>query len=169
MNAADPTNDAERIGRWEKAFAGADGLRVPPRRNLMIRRLVVFGLLVLATGWPVLSAVLGNSEWRGWPVFCAVCLPFFLFFGLQTGRALLTGRPVLVVDRTGIAVGKQQLAWPDITAIDLQKKNLPQGLQSIGITAGNRRLDLTEEHLENLSVFERWLERVWKKQTTHDD
>jgi hypothetical protein len=155
--------DRAQAGEWGQELARAGELRFPPRRNLMIRRLVVIGLVAVGTGSQVVSAVLGRSEWLWWPVFCAVLVPFAVLSCWQTARSLSTGRPVLVVDRTGVALGDEQLTWAEVTAISVPKARFLQGLQSIGVTAAGHRLDITEEHVKELTVFGHWLEHVWQQ------
>jgi hypothetical protein len=102
---------------WAAEFARTGEVRIPPRRWLTGVKTLFFGFILANQVGPVVSAALGRQNWLWWPLIALLCIPVFIALVWTNARASLFGRPVFVVDRTGVSLGRQRLAWEDVETV----------------------------------------------------
>jgi hypothetical protein len=107
---------------WAAEFARTGEVRVPPRRRVTALKTLLYGLLLanqvgVIVG-VIVSAALGRQNWLWWPLFCVVSAPVFLAFVCRYAWISLRGRPVLIVDKIGVSLGRKRLAWEDVKTIE---------------------------------------------------
>ncbi|MFF0264462.1 hypothetical protein [Kribbella sp. NPDC004536] len=75
-----------------------------------------------------------------------------------SGWQLLTRRPVLTVDTTGIRLGRRRfVAWTDIDSLT-ELDSSGDGLSfAVVPTTARRKLRLTDRHVRNVAAFRYWL------------
>ncbi|WP_145804963.1 hypothetical protein [Kribbella amoyensis] len=81
-------------------------------------RFVMFGSVLAYQVATLVSVLAGRQGWLWFPVFALLSLPISALLTWTSGRACLAGQPVLVVDGTGVSLGRKHLAWQDIEAIE---------------------------------------------------
>ncbi|HWD81660.1 MAG TPA: hypothetical protein VG497_22350 [Kribbella sp.] len=78
---------------------------------------------------------------------------------------LITQRPYLVVDRTGIHQGRRSMPWPEVGSIGLIRG--PGPIRQLPIHPKNvwaRDLILSRQHVNDLPTFRTWLEEILEEQ-----
>jgi hypothetical protein len=98
------------------------------------------------------------------------CVLFALTFVPQMSYliwSLWTGRPLLIVDHEGVALGKNRLAWPEIKSIRISHLS-PGGSVTIVCLSDPRRrsIGVQTTHVEYLDNFAYWLRAVHNQQHT---
>ncbi|WP_133802982.1 hypothetical protein [Kribbella caucasensis] len=72
---------------------------------------------LISTTGSLIQAIRGDRPWGWWEIGSVVMVPILLALGYVTVSSLITARPELIVDRTGLTMDKQYLAWNEMTAI----------------------------------------------------
>lgn len=103
---------------WAEEFARTGEVRIPPRRWLAGLKTLLFGIVLANQLGAVVPAALGRQDWLWWPLIALLCTPVFVALVWTSARASLFGRPVLVVDSTGVSLGRRRLAWKDVKAVE---------------------------------------------------
>jgi hypothetical protein len=103
---------------WAAEFARTGEVRVPPRRRITALKTLLYGLLLANQVGAVVSAALGRQNWLWWPLFCVVSAPLFIAYVWTYARISLLGQPVLVVDKSGVSLGRKRLDWKDIKIVE---------------------------------------------------
>ncbi|MEV4266292.1 hypothetical protein [Kribbella sp. NPDC049584] len=103
---------------WAAEFVRAGEVRIAPRRRVTALKAMLYGFLVANEVAAVVSAALGRQSWRWWPLFCVVAVPTVVPLVWMYARLSLSGRPILILDRSGVSLGRKRLAWDEITAIE---------------------------------------------------
>ncbi|GAA1129300.1 hypothetical protein GCM10009630_29000 [Kribbella jejuensis] len=78
---------------------------------------------------------------------------------------LITQRPYLIVDRSGIRQGRRSIAWTDVGSIGLIRG--PRPVRQLPVHPKNiwaNDLLLTRQHVNDLQTFKTWLEELLEEQ-----
>ncbi|GAA1605338.1 hypothetical protein GCM10009789_69120 [Kribbella sancticallisti] len=148
-------------GVWAEEFERSGRVVFPQRRRRIWVRL---GLMLLAGlyGAGTMSDAFGDAGGGGLfaMIYFALYAAVAVFFGWQ----LVTRRPVLTVDRTGIRYGRRKpgLAWEDVATIGFVSggpkimRTLPVIPQSVWANP----LNVQQDNVKDLQAFAGWLTEV---------
>jgi hypothetical protein len=103
---------------WTAEFAKTGEVRVPPRRRVTALKTLLYGFLLANEIGAVVSAALGRQNWLWWPLFCLVAAPLLIPLIRVYVRMALFSRPVLVVDKIGVSLGRKRLTWESVKTIE---------------------------------------------------
>jgi len=112
-------------------------------------------------GWALVTAgrLPDMLDDGGWRYVAYLLIATYAGVAIMIGWQLVTQRPVLVVDRRGIHVGRQRfMPWSDIGSIGFVSG--PKPLRQFPVQPKNvwaKNLVLTQRHVNDLSAFRLWL------------
>ncbi|MDX2971893.1 hypothetical protein [Kribbella solani] len=145
---------------WAAELESEGSVVFPPRRVRVYARLVGFGLLTVVSALTNLQHLQNDDISGTLGVLRLTALAAFMY---GTGHAvwqLITKRPVLTVDESGITRGRT-LPWSAISRIDA-----PVGLplaRSVRVQPTDRRtrpLTITPDNVDDLDALTPWLRSV---------
>jgi hypothetical protein len=144
---------------WMKAWESKGEVVLPHRRRPLWWRA---GLTLLLTANSCLSLLTTmRDEPALFKVVTTLAIPCWAWFFGYTVWQLITGRPILRIDRAGIHYGTRkrfQLSWDRIDTIsDPIGKWLFAYLNIRPYDENPRRIPISHLHVEDLHPFARWL------------
>ncbi|TDU91454.1 hypothetical protein EV138_5060 [Kribbella voronezhensis] len=154
---------------WSAEFEKAERVVFPQRRDRLAIRLAVFVLLLAMSVWSNVDHVLHGDVSGAVGVLRITALVGFLAVVALTTFQLITRRPTITVDRTGIHVDRRTagfLPWPEIAHID-DPSGLP-GLRTIQVHPidGSTALGIPQDNARDLSELATWLRTVHAQRTS---
>jgi len=170
---------------WAAEFARTGGVRIPPRRWVTALKTLLFGFLLANQVGPVVSAILGRQNWLWWPLFCLVASPVFIALIWTYARSSLLGRPVLVVDKIGVSLGRRRLAWEDVKTIESPnslrrrpfdpRRPVDASREWFGYVTiapatqrRTRQISVGKDHVRDLEGLAVWLDALRRERQTGD-
>jgi hypothetical protein len=145
-------------------------VQFPQRRRRLLVRLALICLLFANSLWSFVND-LRLSSFGGTDFFRGLTVIFFLAAAGLTLWQLVTGRPVLTVDRNGISLGRHQrrsrLRWNEIGKI-ADPAGIP-GLRFVQILPLNvwaAGFAFGQDNVKDLDAFAAWLRRSRESMTT---
>lgn len=155
---------------WTAEFESRGVMRFPQRRRRLLVRLALVCLLFANSLWSFVDDLRLNS-FGGTDFFRGLTVIFFLAAAGLTLWQLVTGRPVLTVDRSGISLGRHQrrsrLQWNEIGKI-ADPAGIP-GLRSVQVLPLNvwaPGFALGQDNVKDLDAFAVWLRQCRESMTT---
>jgi hypothetical protein len=155
---------------WTAEFDSTGQVVLPQRRKRLWIRVAI------------LSVFLGNKVWsfaeRGHDqldtIFAVLSLVFMAVLASAIGFTfwqLVTRRPVVTIDRTGVRVGRRSLAWSDIARIE--SPTGPPGLRTVVIApttrVDTRALGIHQDNASDLRTLATWLQAQHTQRRRSDD
>ncbi|MFC5260800.1 hypothetical protein ACFPJ1_01665 [Kribbella qitaiheensis] len=169
--------------QWTTEFAKTGEVRVPPRRSVTALKTLLYGFLLANEIGAVVSAALGRQNWRWWPLFCLVAAPALIPLIWWYVRMALFGRPVLVVDKDGVSLGRERLTWENVKTVESPnsvRRRPPDprrpvdasrewfGLVTV-VPATQRRtrqISVGKDHVRDLEGLGAWLDALRRQKQT---
>ncbi|WP_344182999.1 hypothetical protein [Kribbella lupini] len=151
---------SEGPAAWTAEWQARGEVVFPQRRRSLWWRLGLFGLLTLSSGWQLVDNLRDESELTFITVVSAVPPIWCCVFGYTVWQ-LITGRPVVRIDRFGVHYGsskRTRLAWGRIATIsDPIGRWLFAYLNVRPADGKPRRLPISHLHVDDLRPFALWL------------
>ncbi|WP_132194541.1 MULTISPECIES: hypothetical protein [Kribbella] len=128
-------------------------------------------IMVVLTGNLVLSHApdaLGKSGF-GWKTLGVLLSVGCLLAIADCIRPVITLRPMLIIDQTGIRLGQRQLAWGEVGEVGVITGW--QTLRSLPVIPRDERaksLSVPQDNVKDLEVFAGWLGEVLAQQRQND-
>ncbi|MFF0264460.1 hypothetical protein [Kribbella sp. NPDC004536] len=147
---------------WMVELHHHNRVEFPLRRWSVLQYPILFGLspmLATAAGLPEMLAD-GAMRFLGYLVIVLDAV-----FVIMLAYTLITQRPYLIVDRTGIRQGRRSILWTDVGSIGLIRGARP--IRQLPIHPKNiwaKDLILTQQHVSDLQTFRTWLDEVLEEQ-----
>jgi hypothetical protein len=145
-------------------------LLFPQRRRRLLVRLALVCLLFANSLWSFMDDLRLNS-FGGTDFFRGLNVIFFLAAAGFTLWQLVTGRPVLTVDRNGISLGRHQrrsrLQWNEIGNI-ADPAGIPvlRSVQILPLNVWGAGFAFGQDNVKDLDAFAAWLRRSRESMTT---
>jgi hypothetical protein len=154
---------------WTAELESSGTVQFPQRRRRLLVRLALICLVFANSLWSFI-ADLGLNSFGGTDFFRGLSAILFLAVAGFTLWQLMTGRPVLTVDRNGISLGRHQrrsrLQWNEIAQI-ADPAGIP-GLRSVQILPVNvwaAGFAFGQDNVRDLDAFAVWLRQSRESMT----
>ena len=145
---------------WTDELERTGQVVFPLRRRRMAIQLAI--LLVLAGNLVVSYAPrLLDQDGVGWRILGVLLGAMLLATVAGSVRPVVTGRPVLIVDQTGIRLDGRELAWDEVGAVgEITGWQVLRTLSVIPQDASTKTLRVPQDNVKDLEVFADWLSEV---------
>ncbi|MFF1820982.1 hypothetical protein ACFVWG_27000 [Kribbella sp. NPDC058245] len=142
--------------QWDAEYRRTGRVVFRPRRRALLSRRVLLSWAVT-----IVPAIGTFDEWdtRGtWFYIRVVGILFLLGVAVAETTRILRGQPLLLVDTTGIRLGKAYVQWSSIATIGTPVKSFWSDHIPVHLTAEDADdLDIPREIVDDLPAFAAWL------------
>jgi hypothetical protein len=145
------------VAAWDAELESNGRVVFPPRRGRLSIRLAGFGLLMVLSAWTNFDHLRADGLSGGLAVLRLTALAAFVYGTGLTLWQLITSRPSVTIDESGITRGRT-LNWSTIAGID-DPTGFP-GARTIQIRPTNRRtrpITIPQDNVPNLPELATWL------------
>jgi hypothetical protein len=157
---------------WTAEFDTAGQVIFPQRRNRLLVRLGVGVVLLVNSIWSNIEHIRDDDMSGALGVLRVTALAAFVYIVGLTLWQLITRRPVVTVDATGIKVGRTKrggLDWHQISRIDDPTGMSPFTTVQLHPTDRlSRALHISKDNVLELTELSPWLRTLQARHLTHD-
>lgn len=162
---------------WSAELESTGQVVFPQRRRRLWIRGAIAALLFGNSLWSLIAHIRADDMTGVVAVLRITSLGAFVYFLAITIWQLVTRRPVLTVNRTGVQIGKSDkssVTWTQVARIDDPPLGtFVPGLRSIQLQPidrhGSRALAITHEYALDLTKLAAWLRTLHTNQTQPTD
>jgi hypothetical protein len=149
----------EAAADWTAELARRGWVVIPLRRGKLIVRMAVIVGASGTIGWALVSAIMGVWSWDLWELVGALGRSLSAAMLGLTVSILITWPRRLVVDATGIRLGRWRARWADVERIDVRHSRL--GFTSVIVKprrgTASKRVRVLSDQLPDPEGIAGWL------------
>lgn len=153
---------------WTDELQRTGQVVFPQRRRRVAIRL---GIMVLFAVNLVLSDARRalDQDGVGWTLLAALLCAISLVVVAGSLWPMITRRPVLRVDQTGIRLGRRELAWDEVREVGvITGWQVLRSLPVIPRNAWAESLSVQQDNVKDLEIFAGWLTEVLAQRRQND-
>lgn len=139
---------------WEAEFERDGRVVLPPRRRAYVVHLLLASFLTFTNGSRTLTAIRDGRDWGLWEYANVILFAVFGSSLIVVVSTLVRRKPVVTIDRRGIAKGDQSVTWNQVGDVELKMGG------AVVLTTDDKPLRIDGKHTDNASGLAYWLQSL---------